>query len=35
MKEKEVAEQNEEEEEGVCERVAVPSQIVKFEAITE
>ena len=35
MKEKEVFEENEEEEEAVCGRVAVHSHVVKSEAITE
>ena len=35
MKEKEVVEENEEEEEAVCGRVVVHSHIVKIEAITE
>ena len=35
MKEKEVVEENEEEEEAVCRRVAVHSHVVKIEAITE
>ena len=35
MKEKEVVEENEEEEETVCGRVAVHSHVINIEAITE
>ena len=35
MKEKEVVEENEEEEEAVCGRIVVDSHVVKIEAITE
>ena len=35
MQEKEEVEENEEEEEAVCGRVAVYSQVAKIEAITE
>ena len=35
MKEKEVVEENEEEDEAVCGRVAVHSHVVKIKAITE
>ena len=35
MKEKEVVEKNDEEEEAVCGRVAFHSQVVEIKAITE
>ena len=35
MKEKEVVEENEEEEEAVCGRLAINSHVVKIGAITE